>query len=70
MLKLVIDNTKNHYDAITDMYYTEEDKDFPYILKYLDSNIGISCFPTYKEALIYQVGMGLQAETEIYNIFE
>jgi len=64
MLELVVDNSDKFYDSILGMYVNDKPTEYPYYLENEDGEM-TEMFTTHKDAIHYQMGMGLRATTTI-----
>ena len=69
MFKLIVDNSDKFYDSFSGQYLDESEMGFDFYLLDNETGEAIACFPSLKEAEIYQMGLGLRAESHIESIF-
>ena len=63
--KLVVDNSKKFWDSELEIYVDEPiNVEFPYIVNDHEDK-ATAMFHNWKEAALYQIGMGIRANTTI-----
>jgi len=63
-MELVIDNSNKYFDPLLEEYVDNEPDEFPYNLNDENSE-AIAMFKTLKDAMVYQMDMGLRGSTTI-----